>query len=559
MLPPSTLLVLLLAAAVGLEWFAERARIPRPVVLVCGGLLIALLPDLPRWQYDPETVFDIFIPPLLFWAAFNGSVRDFRVNGLAISLVGVVLVLATTAAVAWTVHVVIPSIPWPAAVVLGAIVAPPDVVVTMSMLRGLTLPRPVTTILLGESLVNDAASLVVFRIAIGAVVVGKFSWAQGAVELVGVTLGGAMVGLIVGWLITAIRRRAGQTPVLQVMMGLLIPFAAYLPADAIHVSGVLAVVVAGLYLGRMAPALSSAETRLQARNIWEVIAFVLESLTFLLIGLDLPYARVALGEYSLWQLLGYSCMLSAVIAVVRMASAFPTAYLSRWAKGSAGQQAPLAWRNVLFVGWAGLRGGDSLIVALTIPVAVTTGSPFPDRNLIIVLTFGVVLISILLQGVSLRFVAQMLGLRNDGSADGEERNARYLVSQAGLSALDAVAAKLATDAVGTVAEGTVAQGAVVVEVITFLREAYASEPVSSSLETRQLVPPVNLAWASAYQDLRSQMVRAERAEVIRLRDEDVINDEVMQRLLRSGDLEEILLDTKSAAATHQEAGFENRV
>ena len=543
---PTTLILFLslLAATVLLEAAAERFAVPRPCMLLLGGLFIACLPGIPRLDISPDALFVLFIPPLLFWAAFNSSVRDLRANALAISLSGVALVLLTVAAVAWTIHALIPSVSWAAACALGAIISPPDVVVTMSMLRGLCLPRPVTTILLGESLINDAASLVVYRIAIASAVAGTFSWMHGLMEMLGVVIGGALCGLAVGWLVGLLRKHAGGSPVLQVTITLLVPFAAYLPADGAHVSGVIAVVVAGVYLGRTVPLITAAETRIEGRGVWGILTFLLEGLTFLLIGLDLPYARDALADYSLARLVVYAFILSGVIAVVRLLCAFPIANLPRWVQRKTYRPVP-PWRNVIFVGWAGLRGGDSLLVALTLPVAAAGGAPFPGRNLIIVMTFGVVLISILLQGFSLRPLVALLGLRDDGLSRTEERQARHLVAEAGLGALDLIRPS-----------GTSATDATVTrEVIDFLREVHASEPVSSSLSTHSLAAPANLAWVRSYHDIRLQMVRAEGDEVVHLRDQAVINDEVMYRLLRVNDLEEVLLASKADAAALHEARF----
>jgi len=531
-------ILLLLGAAVCLEIVAERFDIPRPVVLLSGGMIIALVPGLPRLELDPETIFILFVPPLLYWAALTSSLRDFRTNAVVISMAGMVLVLVTIAAVAVTVRTLIPSVPWAAAVALGAIIAPPDAVVAISMLRGLKLPRPVTTFLVGESLVNDATALVVYRTAVAAAVAGQYSWLAGTFDFVRILIGGAGIGLAVGWLVAAIRRRAGSTSPLQNTISLLTPFAAYVPATALHVSGVFAVVVAGIYIGRRGPHFMSPETRIQARDTWDVVTYILESLTFLLIGLDLPYAQEALHDFSGWDLIRYTAAVSGVIVLVRILAGFPAAIVPRWLAAFRGQKAAVPpWRHVLFVGWAGLRGGDSLIVALTLPVSIAVGSPFPSRNLIIVMTFGVVLISILIQGLSLRPLARLLGLRSDGLAEAEERIARHRVALAGLAALDGIDA----------ASVPQVDGLVVSEILQQLRDMHASEPVSSSLETRSLAPPVNRAWIRAYHEMRSRMVRAERTEAVRLRDEDVVSDEVMYRLLRAIDFEEVLLEAKLTA------------
>jgi len=554
-MPVTTIMVLvLIAAAAGLEILAERLAIPRPVALLAGGLGIALVPGLPRAELDPEVIFVIFIPPLLYWAAVNSSLRDFRVYAVAISMAGVVLVLATIAAVAATVHALVPSMSWAVAVTLGAIVAPPDVVVTISMLHGMALPRPVTTILLGESLVNDAAALVVYRMAVTAGLVGTFAWNHALWDFTRIAFGGLGIGLAVGYLVAAARRQAGDTPPLQNTISLLTPFAAYLPADALHVSGVLSVVAAGLYLGRETPRIITAETRMQARDTWDVMSHILENLTFLLVGLDLPYAREAWHHYRLLDLLWYVIAICGAIALVRLAATLLTAYAPRWLGRSADAAAP-NFRQVLFVGWAGLRGGDSLVIALTLPMVFAEPAVSPGRNLVIVLTFGVVLVSIFVQGPSLRPVARWLKLQDDGLAVAEERDARHQVALAGLSALDGL----------DPASFDWVDGLVVSEVMQQLREMYATAPVSSSIETKTLEPPPNRAWVRAYFDMRSRMVRAERVEVIQLRDSEVINEQVMNRLLRELDLEEVLLADKlrsitslsSAAVAHAPASLDD--
>jgi Na+/H+ antiporter len=528
--PVTTITVLLLlAVVVGLEILAQRLDVPRPIALLAGGIGIALIPGLPRAQLDPDVIFLIFIPPLLYWTAINSSLRDFRAYAVAISMSGVVLVLASIAAVATVVHALLPTMSWAVAVILGAIVAPPDVVVMASMLRGMVLPRTVATILLGESLVNDAASLVVYRMAVTAAVVGAFAWKGALLDFAWIALGGLGIGLAVGILVAAIRGRAGDSATIQNGISLLTPFAAYLPADAAHVSGVLSVVAAGLCLGRLAPRIMTAQARVQARETWEVVSHYLESLTFLLIGLDLPFAREALHNYRPLELIGYVIVVSVVLSAVRFLMVLPTAYFQRWASRELATKLNL--RYLFFLGWAGLRGGDSLVIALTLPQALSEPGLSPGRNFVIVLTFGVVLVSVFIQGPSLRPVAQLLGLRDDGLARAEERDARHQVALAGLCALEGI----------NPASFDWVDGLVVSEVMQELREMHATAPVSSSLETKGLTPPNNRAWIHAYYEMRSRMVRAERAEAIRLRDAEVINEEVMYRILREMDLEEVLL------------------
>jgi monovalent cation/hydrogen antiporter len=311
-----------------------------------------------------------------------------------------------------------------------------------------------------------------------------------------------------------------------------------LPADGLHVSGVLSVVAAGLYLGRQTPRIITAETRIQARDTWEVMSHILESLTFLLVGLYLPYARQAWHNYPPIDLCRDVLAIAAAIGVVRLLISLPAAYAPRWGIRS-GEEASVDLRQALFLGWAGLRGGDSLVIALTLPDVMSEPAVSPGRQLVVVLTFGVVLISIFIQGPSLRPIARFLGLQDDGLANAEERGARYQVELAGLSALDGI----------DPASFDWVDGLVVSEVMQQLRDMHATAPVSTSLETKALAPPVNRAWIRAYYDMRSRMVRAERAEVINLRDSEVINELVMNRLLRELDLEEVLLADKLHSIT----------
>src|SRR5438067_8801216 len=389
----------LLAVSAALRLVARRWHLPHPVLLVLGGAVLAVTPGLPRVSLDPAIVFVVFVPPLLYWTAYTTSLRDVKQEFWPILRLGVLLVLVTIVAAAWAAHALTPEFTWPAAFALGAIVSPPDPVAATAVMRPLGAPARLVSILEGEGLVNDATSLVAYRTAVAAVVTGSFSPVHAGLGIVAAGIGGVAIGLASGWLITSLRGWLRHAPVVSNTVSLLTPFAAYLPADRIGASGVLAVVTVGLYVARRGPRLLPAATRVQAEAMWTMIAFLLESLIFILIGLDLPYALRALRRHSLEQLLWYSVAISAVLVAVRMLWVFPSAYIPRmWTRrkrddGTRRRALP-RWRWVLFVGWAGVRGGDSLVVALALPRATAAHTPFPARDLIVFVTFAVIFVTL---------------------------------------------------------------------------------------------------------------------------------------------------------------------
>ena len=352
------LAVLLLIAAAGLRVLAGRLDVPHPVLLVLGGLALATIPGLPRIGFEPETLFLLFVPPLLYITAFFTGLRDFRAQFGAIARYGTVLVLVTIVAVAWAGHALLPELTWPAAFVLGAIVSPPDPVAAVAILRRLGAPREVVTLLEGEGLVNDAAALVAYRIGVVAVVTGAFSPARAALQLLVTGTGGVVVGLAVGWLIGQVRRRAG-VPIIENTISLLSPFMAYVPADLLGVSGVLSTVTVGLYLGRRGPRFTRAASRVQAEGTWTMVQFLLESFIFMLVGLELPYVLHALGSHSLAQLIGYGAVVTLVAVAVRLVYTFASVFLLRTLRRRRGQPPAPSWRLATFIGWTGMRGGDS--------------------------------------------------------------------------------------------------------------------------------------------------------------------------------------------------------
>src|SRR6267142_1799904 len=375
----STVLTLLVGVTF-LALVARRFDLPTPALLVVGGVLVALVPGLPIVRFDPQLVFLVFIPPLLYRASLQASYRDVRANFRPILSLGVGHVLFATIVVAWVAHHVIPELPWASAFALGAVVSPPDVAAATAFLRRLPLPRRVVTILEGESMINDAAAIVAYRVAVAAALSGTFSLADAGRRFLLVGAGGVAVGLAVGWLMGAVRRHI-HDPEVENTISLLTGYAAYLPAERLGVSGILAVVATGLYLGRVGPRFVSADTRVQNSGMWDVVVFLLEGLIFILTGLGLRPIVEHLTTAGALELGRGALVVSAVVIVARFVWVYPAVYLPRLAsrRRRAREPAP-QWRNLVVVAWTGLRGADSLVLAAAIPTVTAAGVPFPGRD-----------------------------------------------------------------------------------------------------------------------------------------------------------------------------------
>ena len=403
------LAVILLAVSAALRVLAGRLNVPHPVLLVLGGLGLAFIPGLPRIGFEPDTLFLLFIPPLLYWASLNTSLRDFRAQLWPIVRYGTLVVLLTMVAVAAVAHALMPEITWPAALVLGAIVSPPDPVAAVAVMRSLGAPRRIVTLLEGEGLVNDATALVAYRIGVAAVVTGTFSPGRAALQFLVTGTGGVVVGLGIGWLIGQVRRRTPKFPIVENTISLLTPFLAYIPADYLGLSGVLAVVSVGLYLGRQGPRIVSAATRVQAESMWTMVQFLLESFIFMLVGLELPYVLRALRSHTLTELIGYGALVALTAIVVRLVYTFAAGFLLRTTRRRQGRSGGPSWREATFVGWTAMRGGDSLVIALALPLKTASGAPFPARELIIFLTFAVIFDTLVLPGPHAQATAPAAG------------------------------------------------------------------------------------------------------------------------------------------------------
>src|SRR4051794_36701676 len=406
-------LSLLLFLAV-LAALAGRLRVPYPILLVLGGAALGFVPGLPQVQIDPETVFLIFIPPLVYSAAFYTSWRDLVANKRPILLLAVGLVFASTIIVAVVAHAAV-GMEWAPAFVLGAVVSNTDTMATMAIAEHFRLPRRILTILEGESLINDAAGLTAFRIAVATTVSGIFTVQDIGGDLALAVLGAIPIGLAVGWLSTKIRLRTTDTNI-EGIISVLTPYAAYLPADQLGASGILAVVITGLYVGRRENLYEDAVTRLQLRGVWTVGIFVLNGLLFILVGLQLRKIWDDLVQDDTGLILRNAAVIGLTVILVRIVWVFTNAAASQWL-GSRNILKPAlsTWDGVAIVSWAGLRGGDTLAAALSVPLVIASGAPFPFRAEIIFFAFAVIAATLVGQGLTLPPLIRWLKVSGDGA------------------------------------------------------------------------------------------------------------------------------------------------
>jgi Na+/H+ antiporter len=506
----------LLVAVAALVVLAQPLRVPYPILLVVGGLLLGFVPGLPEIRLPPDLVLIVFLPPLLYSAAFFTSLRDLRANVRAISQLAVGLVLATTVAVAVVAHSVVDGLSWPAAFVLGAIVSPTDPIAATSIARRLGIPRRVVTVVEGESLVNDGTALVIYRVAVAAVVTGSFSVWEAGLRFAVNAAGGIAIGLLVGLVVRRLRRRLDNPPT-ELTISLLTGYFAYLPAEGLGESGVLAAVTVGVYMGWHAPELITPQVRIMGAATWEILIFVANAALFVLVGLQLPLILDGLSQS--WAfLVGAAALVSSTVILTRLAWVLPFRH-------GLGVRDP-SWRLNGLIGWMGMRGAVSLAAALALPLETDAGAPFPQRDLIIFLAFSVILVTLVLQGLSLPPLIRALRVEDDGREQYEETKARIKAADAALARMEELAEE------GWVNADTAER---MRGLYAFRRGRFAArfdDADDGAIEER----------SQAYQRLRRELLEAERAAVVRLRREGVINDDVMHRIERDLDLEDLRLD-----------------
>jgi CPA1 family monovalent cation:H+ antiporter len=516
-------ILVLLAGMAALATLARQLGVPYPVLFVLGGAALSFIPGGPRVTIPPDLILLLFLPPLIYDAGVFVPLRDVRASGWPISVLAIGLVLATMGAVALVAHLAIPGLSWATAFVLGAIIAQTDIVVVLAVAERIPIPERVMTVIEGEALFNDATSLVLYRVAVAAVVTGTFSLAQVSVEFAVAAIGGVVIGLAVGWLTAAVRRYVSD-PLAEITVSLLTPYVAWIPAEAIGASGVLAVVTAAAYVSRARFSRLPPGTRLQDTAFWEVLTFLLQGFLFILVGLQLAPVLGSLAAYPPLALVAYAALVSVTAIVLRIVWVFGAARLHAaitrfWSPDAERPD----WRELALVAWMGMRGSDSLVTALALPLVTSTGMPFPHRDLILFLTFAVILCTLVLQGLGLTPLIRAFGV-SAGAVDREERLAWQRMTHVALARLQELS-----------------------------HEAWVPAQTAARLRLRlehranDFTGPKDrshLAEHAAARRLRREVLAAQRREAIRLRDRGIINDAVLHRVERDLDLEEVALEAE---------------
>jgi Na+/H+ antiporter len=419
------LILCLLFAVFLLVMLAQRIKVAYPVFLVIAGLCISFIPGIPLLHLDPDLIFLIFLPPLLYEAAWYTSWNDFWKWRRPIALLAFGLVFFTSMVIAYSTSALIPGFTLALGFLLGGIVSPPDAVAAATVLKGMGVPKRLMTILEGESLVNDASSLIVFKFALVAVLTGTFSMAEATGQFFLMAGMGIVIGLIVAFIMYTIHRYLPTTPAIDAALTVMTPYILFLAAEQFHFSGIMAVVSGGLFMSyRSHEAFRNGSTRMNMLGVWTTLIFTMNVLVFILIGLELPEIIAGLGEYSIGQGIKYGLIVSLITILLRYLWVYPAAYIPRWLSASARKDPSPGWKGPLVISWAGMRGVVSLATALSIPVLMTDGSAFPQRNLIIFITFVVIFVTLVFQGLTLPWIIKLIDLKEiDNLIPEEEQQA----------------------------------------------------------------------------------------------------------------------------------------
>jgi monovalent cation/hydrogen antiporter len=514
----------LLLAIAGLAVVARVVGVPYPITLVLGGAVIGFLPGVPTVELDPDIVLLIFLPPLLYGAAFFSSVRELRQNAKAIATLAIPLVFVTMAAVAVVAHEVV-GLGWSESFVLGAIVSPTDAVAPAEIMRRVGAPRRLVAIVEGENLTNDWTALVLYRFAVAAVVSGSFTLWKAGLEFIASGVGGVIVGLAAGWLIRQVRSRINDPPT-EITISILSGYVGYLPAEELGFSGVIAAVTTGLYMAWYTPQLTTAVMRLQGVAVWEILTFLLNAVLFLLVGLQLPGILDALSGRATGELVLWGALVSAVVVLVRLAWVFTLPYVSRLIdRRESRRRRRLGAPERLVVGWAGMRGSVSLAAALAIPLETDAGAPFPGRDLIIFLAFAVILVTLVGQGLTLSPLIEWFGVHDDGEESQEDTLARRRVAEAALARLEELGEPewISPESVGRARQ-----------LFDYRQRRFGAleDGDGDNYEER----------ADAWRRLMYDLYDAQREALLELRNTGAISDEVRRRVERDIDLEETRIE-----------------
>jgi monovalent cation/hydrogen antiporter len=516
------LLLLLFVVAFGA--LARKLQVPYPIVLVIAGGLLGFVPGIPKIALNPDVIFFVILPPLLYSAAWVTSWREFSYNMFSILLLAFGLVIFTVTGVAESAHWLFAGFDWKLGLVLGAVIAPTDALAATSIAERVGIPKRITNLIEGESLVNDATGLLALEFGIAMVLRNQTPTITGGItRLAYLSFGGLAVGLIVGWMADWIEHRIDDGPI-EIAISILIPYAAYLTADRVRASGVLAVVTCGLYLSRRSSEFFSPQVRLQAWAVWQALDFILNGLVFVLIGLQLPYVLAGIHDYSHGTLFLYGALFSALIIALRMVWVFPGAYLAYWTRTRLLHQnypCPTV-PGTLVLGWTGMRGVIALAAAIALPQTLADGSAFPQRNLIIFLAFSVILVTLVLQGLTLPWLIRVLRVADQGGTNIEEEAARREILEAALTYLADEREK-----------DTAEFDSIYEDLSGHYRHRLAD--IIGKDDTDSNVGPEHHERLSR---ISSELLRLERRTAVRLRNEGRINDETLRQLEHELDLRE---------------------
>jgi monovalent cation/hydrogen antiporter len=517
----------LFVSAAGLNALANWIHVPYPIPLVLGGLLLGLVPGIPNPQLNPDLVLLVFLPPLLYSSAFFADLRTLRDDARVISLQAIGLVLATTATVAVVGHELI-GLTWAMSFALGAIVSPTDPAAATAIMRRVGAPRRLVNILEGESLFNDATALVAYKVAVAAAIGETVSTDHTILEFFRDAAGGIAIGFVVGWLIAQVRRRVTDLNT-ELTISLFSAYGAFVPADQLGVSGVLAAVTCGVYLGWRAPEIASPESRMQAYGLWSILTFLLNATLFILIGLQLNTIVDGLAGTPASDVLGYAAAVCGTVIVVRFLWNFIITFLIRTIDRRPSQVARRAnWQSRVIGSWAGMRGAVSLAAALALPLTTDAGDPLPGRELIQFITFSLILVTVVGQGLTLPWLIRKLNVIEDGTEEeNEEIRARLVIARAALDRVDELEGEDWTR------EASVER----------VRRLYQFRQRRFKIRAGKIDDEDGLEEGSlAYQRMMHEIFAAQRQALVGLRNSRQISVDVMRRVERELDLEESRLE-----------------
>jgi Na+/H+ antiporter len=520
-----TVILLLLVLVAGFAAMARRLKVPYPIVLVLAGLLISFVPRMPRVPLDPNIVFVIFLPPLLYASAWTLSWREFRRNAVVIGLLAVGLVGFTVWGVAEFSDRFITALDWKAGFLLGAVISTTDAIAATSIAKSIGLPRRIVDILEGESLLNDATGLLALEIGIAIMVRGEMpTLGGGLARLAYLVVGGLVIGLLIGVVVGWMELFIDDGPV-EIVVSLVVPYAAYLAGERARASGVLAVVACGIYMSRKSTRFFSPAVRLQVNGAWDALVFMLNGLVFVLIGLQLPYVLAGIhGRYGKGTLIFYGVVFSAVLILLRMIWVFPAVKIAsfverRWLGHT--DEEELRPREVFVVGWTGMRGVLALAAAISVPEVLGDGRPFEERNLIVFLAFCVIFVTLVLQGLTLPVLIRGLGLAGTTGMEPEEREARRIVLKAAIRHLE---------------EGRKIGGAEREHLYDDLVHRYRHKLAVVGGDAEENVEGVAEERYLQLRSIAEETLQAERRTLIGLRDRGRISDDVLRTMERELDL-----------------------